>query len=378
MKNYQEIFLAVIGITPQVLTECLYYYYSDYYKQNRPFDRIKIFTTLKGQETLCHKLFDEGKLNELEKELHLSDGEIPFSKSDIILFTDSNGEPIDDMRTSEENEESLIILHEELKRWTSEKEARVTATVAGGRKTMSTQMALAFQLYGREHDELIHIIPPDDKMDFRNPESKTWFFPKNPSDPTEKLDVSHVPVLKVGRYLSSSLDLPPGELIDKLQRDIVALSPIDELLVDGKNFISDEEKLKLSPLLSSYMRYFIKKRMSSSCDKNCSGCLECFVKNSDLPELIAGEILEDHKTLYDSNSGNYERTKAVRKSGKLLDLLEFVRSDISRLKTGIKESEISDRFKTSIQVKSLKLEEDNKQLKWHGVDLDPEIIRIIK
>ena len=378
MKNYQEIFLAVIGITPQVLTECLYYYYSDYYKQNRPFDRIKIFTTLKGEETLCQKLFNEGKLNELEKDLHLSDGAIPFSKSDIILFTDSKGEPINDLRTSEENESSLITLHEELKRWTSDKNTRVTATVAGGRKTMSTQMALAFQLYGREHDELIHIIPPDDKMDFSNPESKTWFFPKNPSDPTEKLDVSHVPVLKVGRYLSSSLDLPSGELIDKLQKDIVALSPIDELTVDGREFISDEEKLKLLPLFASYLRYFIKKRMNSSCDKNCSGCSECFVRNSDLPELITGEILEDHKTLYDSNSGHYERTKDTRESATIFQLEDSIRSDISRLKSVIKNSEISDRFKTSIQVKSLKLDEDNKQLKWHGVDLNLEIINIIK
>jgi hypothetical protein len=239
-------------------------------------------------------------------------------------------------------------------------------------------MALAFQLYGREHDDLIHIIPPDDKMDFRNPESKTWFFPKNPSDPTEKLDVSHVPVLKVGRYLSSSLDLPPGELIEKLQRDIVALSPIDELIVDGKTFISDEEKLKLSPLLASYMRYFIKKRMSSSCDGNCNGCSECFVKNSDLPELISGEILEDHKTLYDSYSGHYEKTKDTRKSADIFELRDLVKSDISRIKSLIKKSEISDRFKASIQINSLSLDDENKQLKWHGVALNPEIIRIIK
>ena len=31
-KSFREVFLAVLGITPQVLTECLYYYYSNYYK----------------------------------------------------------------------------------------------------------------------------------------------------------------------------------------------------------------------------------------------------------------------------------------------------------------------------------------------------------
>ena len=59
LKNtsYNEIFLAVIGVTPQVLTECLYYYYSPYYKQNRSFDRIKVFTTLVGKEKLVESLF---------------------------------------------------------------------------------------------------------------------------------------------------------------------------------------------------------------------------------------------------------------------------------------------------------------------------------
>ena len=40
-KKYDEIFLAVVGITPQIITECIYYYYHNYYQKNRYFDRIK-------------------------------------------------------------------------------------------------------------------------------------------------------------------------------------------------------------------------------------------------------------------------------------------------------------------------------------------------
>ena len=95
-KEYNEIFLAVIGITPQVLTECIYYFYSDYYKQNRKFDRIKVFTTLQGQKQLTDRLFTDGQLKNLEKALALKTGDIPFTKNDIMLFTDKNGEPINE------------------------------------------------------------------------------------------------------------------------------------------------------------------------------------------------------------------------------------------------------------------------------------------
>jgi len=377
-KEYNEIFLAVIGITPQVLTECIYYFYSDYYKQNRKFDRIKVFTTLQGQKQLTDRLFTDGQLKNLEKALALKTGDIPFTKNDIMLFTDKNGEPINDIRTTEDNEESLRILHDELKRWTSDNTTRVTATVAGGRKTMSTQMALAFQLYARDHDELVHIIAPDEKMDPRNPESQTWFFPVKPEDPSEQLDVSHIPVLRVGRYLSTNLELPPAELIEQLQSELIKQAPIDELTVVGKSFNSGDEKLIPSPLLASYLRYFIKVRKNSSCDRSCSGCIECFVKNSDLPELATGDILADHKTLFSSNSGHFEKTKDAREAADIFELRDLVKSDISRLKRAIRTAAITNRFKSSIQVKTLELEPGNRQLKWHGVALDPQIITIEK
>ena len=59
MKKYNEIFLAGVGTTPQILTECIYYYYHSYYGQNRYFDRIKVFTTNRGTKKLLDSLFKE-------------------------------------------------------------------------------------------------------------------------------------------------------------------------------------------------------------------------------------------------------------------------------------------------------------------------------
>jgi CRISPR-associated protein (TIGR02584 family) len=378
IEKYNNIFLAVIGITPQVLTECLFYYYSPYYKQNRKFDKIKIFTTLEGKKKLINKLFNENQLTKLENALKLKNGSIPFNKTDIILFKDINGNPINDIRTTEENEESLKILHNELKKWTSDKNTRVTATVAGGRKTMSTQMALAFQLFAREHDELIHIIPPNDKMDFNNPESQTWFFPSDPKNPTEKLDVSKIPVLRIGRYLSNDLDLPIPQLINKIQSQIIQQAPIKELKINGTLFLSGKEVLKLSPLLSSYFRYFLKRRLKSNCKIDCNGCKSCFIQNADLPNIIKNEILIDHESLYTSRSGHFAKTKETRKIADYFECINMIKTDISNLKSSIRKSQISSKFKNAIMVKSLKLEIGNNQLKWHGISMNSKIIEFIK
>ena len=164
-NNYTEIFIAVAGRTPQIITECIYYYYHEHYSIKRKFDRIKIFTTTKVYENLIYTLFDNGKLNDLKKTLQITDNSIPFEKSDIILFKDSNGKPLEDLKTTQSADYATNILYEEIKRWTKIDNTRITATIAGGRKSMAASMALAFQLYAREHDELIHIMSSDNKME---------------------------------------------------------------------------------------------------------------------------------------------------------------------------------------------------------------------
>ena len=48
--------------------------------------------------------------------------------------------------------------------------------------------------------------------------------------------------------------------------------------------------------------------------------------------------------------------------------------NITKIKTTIRKAYISNRFRSSIQIRSLKLEPGNRQLVWHGVAIDPEII----
>jgi len=365
IEKHKEVFIAVLGITPQVLTECLYFYYSAYYNKNRHFEEIKVITTTFGKEKLVESLFKDKKLSALETALGFDEGFIPFTEESILLYQRPDGSYLSDMRTTSDNEIAQSFVFNQIKTITGDPEIRVTATVAGGRKTMSSQMALGFQLYGRKQDELIHILVPEEKM---KPGSD-WFFPKDPNNPDEQLFVSHIPILRVGRYLVKSLDISSEKLFHTLQDELVSQSSINNLEIEKGQFIGDSEVLKLSPKLASYLRYLIKRRQNASCKSDCPGCEKCFCSSYELIDKAKDEILSEHKIISGNWSGNIDRTKESETD------LNVVTEAMSRIKTAINKSNISLSFKDLIRIRSLALDPESKKYKFYGVTIDKTKIK---
>ena len=68
LNSFNEILIATVGLTPETVTETIYYYY----KQNddkRLFSDFKLVTTEKGRAGIIKELFDNGWLGKLEKAL---------------------------------------------------------------------------------------------------------------------------------------------------------------------------------------------------------------------------------------------------------------------------------------------------------------------
>lgn len=370
MRN--EVFIAVVGTSPQVVTEALYYFYSDSYPEhNRNFNRIVLITTEKGQNKLKEELWDNKKLAELESALGLNKDSIPLRKIDIICFKDEEGNPIKDLRTTENNVSSLGQLFDIIMHWTADSNTRVTALLSGGRKSMSAFMALAFQLYARDHDELFHILVPDEKM-----YKEDWFFPANPENPDEKLDVSYIPVIKVGRYLTNKIAMDPFKLVKDLQEKIIKIAPLQELIIQGNSFISGAEIVTLEPRDASFLRYLINRRIISGCKDDCPGCEKCGITPFDLSmAYLNGEIHD----IYDSFmvKGRHISPRPDSNKDKNKDFTDIVHQSVSRIKRKLELNEESILYKT---LKPYKVHLDITQRKkcWYVVKIDPGIVKIKK
>jgi hypothetical protein len=99
------------------------------------------------------------------------------------------GNPLQDIRTSEENDSAarqILALVSAL----ASRCGRMHGLVAGGRRTMSLYLALAFQLYGRVDDRLYHVLVPEEVE--RDP---SFFFP-TPERPV-RIDLAELPYIRL-------------------------------------------------------------------------------------------------------------------------------------------------------------------------------------
>ena len=151
IKLLSEVFVAVLGTTPQVLTECLYYYYSEHYGEKRYFDQIVVITTAAGNKALIEGIISKFRIHDLESELGIPKGTIPFTHADVHQIHDEKGVPLVDIRSTEDNQIATEQIFSIIKSITDDESSRLTATVAGGRKTMSTRFFYFTKIINSSH-----------------------------------------------------------------------------------------------------------------------------------------------------------------------------------------------------------------------------------
>lgn len=172
----RHILLCVAGGTPAIITETLW----ALKERGERVDEIRVITTLEGREKIL-----TGKINGfgspdtslLDKEqgqffkfLHdyPEAGQIKFDENCLYLLTnketgvpnprDDNKERLQDILTDEDNEKAANQICEIVRELTSSENVRIHASIAGGRKTMGLYLMAAMQIYGRNYDEMSHVL----------------------------------------------------------------------------------------------------------------------------------------------------------------------------------------------------------------------------
>ena len=265
----KHILLAVVGLSPQVVTEAVY----ALFHEGRPVDAIHIITTGQGLGEIFRTLLAPtgGPLDDFCRQYGIDRKSIAFGPDSIHVITRENGESIDDIVSEDDNERVLETCLELAHRFTTDSDIKVSFLVAGGRKTMTSCLTLAAQLYGRPCDRLYHVLV---SPEFEN--CRSFWFPPRESTLLELTDQNGETFYKQTRYArvtlipipfvsirgqldDSLLDRPrpPADLIQSLVRTGPKQLTLD--LANGKIAYGNIE-IDMHPARLALYAFFAKKR----------------------------------------------------------------------------------------------------------------------
>jgi CRISPR-associated protein (TIGR02584 family) len=178
--------LAVTGLSPAIVTETVWAL-----AHRDPAiipDRVTFVTTFTGAEMLERRLFeasdDWGGLSvweSLRRAVGAGPDQLIASPCQIITLADGTAGrelPLDDIRTPAENHAAAEFIFSKVWEVVRDKDQRLIASVAGGRKTMGALLHAAVSLIGREDDLITHVLvnAPYDNL-------PGFFFPAQPACP---------------------------------------------------------------------------------------------------------------------------------------------------------------------------------------------------
>jgi len=224
MKN---VLLAVLGRSPQIITETLYFLTQ--VKKER-IDGIQVITTRAGYQEFVENLTANGKGYFYQFCEAYGLNAIDFGLKKPTLLKDSRGNALMDIRTNEENGLAANQIIEAIRNLTADKDTRLFCSMAGGRKTMGVYASFAMQFYGREFDRLYHVLvwPPEleGAKDFYFPSPKKGEFTYHRGSDEIKvsadeirIDLAEIPFIRLRGIIGEkiNLNLPFAQLVHLAQ-----------------------------------------------------------------------------------------------------------------------------------------------------------------
>ena len=195
----QTILLAVVGMSPAVLTETIW----ALAQEPAPVlpHRVVVVTTVAGRRKIEQQLFApipqfgnrcawDALREGLVKQGHSLTGRLRFGATpdDIRVITaldpaTGRSQELADIRNPAENEAAADFLLEQVRTVAENPDSHLLASIAGGRKTMGALLYACMTLAGRETDRLTHVLVSEPYETL--PE---FFFPAQPGGPVAGRD----------------------------------------------------------------------------------------------------------------------------------------------------------------------------------------------
>jgi CRISPR-associated protein (TIGR02584 family) len=320
------VLLAVTGFSSQIVTETLY---ALCVKRTPPFvpTRIHLLTTAEGARhaelTLLHP--HQGKFKHFCEDYGFS-GKIHFDLDCIETIRDAHGAPLSDIRTPEENAAAANTITACVQRLTADPDSALHVSLAGGRKTMGFYLGYALSLFGRQQDELSHVLvsqPFESNHGFYYPPTtpEVLFTADNKpiSTADANIQLAAIPFVRLRHGLPDNL-LTGGASFDQaVEAAQQSLQP-PELVIDLRQQLvtCGNKTVTLSPQLLAFYAWLAKLRKERGDDG--------FTRFS---EADPNSFLSAYKLLVGEMAHDFETAVTLMKDGMPVEFFEEKKSRVN-------------------------------------------------
>jgi len=316
MPDMRRILIAVSGLSPQILTESLY---ALAIRRQEPFipDEIHLITTHEGADRARLLLLSDkpGWYHRLCEEYELPD--CGFSEDRIHVILNARGQPMDDIRTPQDNGDAADYIIRMVRDLTEQRDSQIHASIAGGRKTMGFYLGYAMSLFGRPQDELSHVLvsPPYESLkDFFYPSThKKIIFTKGDEKPldTSQAEVwlASIPFVRMRFGIPEAIrqgNLNFSEVVAAASRSFIA--PSLKIDISARRLVTAIGSVTLPPTDMAFYLWLAQLRMEQHGRVSCppDGC----------PNQQYGQaFFDNYKAMTNNGFRGYDRTAEALRGG---------------------------------------------------------------
>ncbi len=262
----RRVLVAVVGLSPQVITETLYALAVD---RPRPWipTEIHVITTTEGANRTRLSLLsqDRGGFHRLLEDYDLP--AIRFGEENIHVLHDERGNPLHDIRTPEDNRIAADFITDFIRRFTRDEDTQIHASIAGSRKTMGYYLGYAMSLFGRPQDALSHVLvsePFESSWDFFYPTPYSRVIElrdKSLADTKDaQVSLAEIPFVRLRQGLDERLLNQDARFSEVVEAANAALAP-PQLIIDERNLHvrAGGRTFRLSPAALALLQVFARR-----------------------------------------------------------------------------------------------------------------------
>ena len=307
----RRVLLAVIGLTPQVLTETLWCLV----RRAPPFvpTALRVLTTSEGATRLWLTLGAEGnaRLQALADDLARPELAELLTRDAVDIATDPTGRPLDDIRTPDDHLAIADRLTRTVREITADPDTALHVSIAGGRKTMGFLAGYVLSLFARPQDRLSHVLvdrPFESHPQFFFPPARPEVLIVPPDGRPVRTDaaavtLAEIPFVRLRDGLPDDLLSSGASYVDAVA---AAQAGVDEpelvLDVAGRKARAAGREIRLPPLQLAFLLAMARRRIGGDAGTSWR-------------DLAPAEILDAYDTLFGVTAPRRERLAAALQAG---------------------------------------------------------------